>query len=87
MVPPFYCLGADWSPGVRISSVYLNKSEAHLMRTTFQKRQKEIKRLEKRKTKELKRIQRKMQKTAIKESGQDGTEVETPTPHENVGEA
>ena len=57
------------------------------MRTTFQKRQKEIKRLEKRKMKELKRIQRKMEKTAMKESGQDGTEIDAPLPRPDEGEA
>ena len=49
------------------------------MRTTFQKRQKEMKRLEKRKIKEQKRAQRKMEKIAIKESGRD-SENGAPTP-------
>jgi hypothetical protein len=57
------------------------------MRTTFQKRQKEIKRLEKRKMKELKRAQRKIKKTATKESGQDGTNIEAPMLHQDEGEA
>jgi hypothetical protein len=41
------------------------------MTTTFQKRQKEMKRMEKRKTKEEKRFQRKTDKTAPKEIGND----------------
>jgi hypothetical protein len=45
-----------------------------------QKRQKEIKRLEKRKMKEQKRAQRKMEKIAVKESGRDGPEIGAPTP-------
>jgi hypothetical protein len=57
------------------------------MRTTFQKRQKEIKRLEKRKIKELKRAQRKMERTAMKESGQGSTEIEAPSPRPDEGEA
>jgi hypothetical protein len=47
------------------------------MTTTFQKRQKEMKRLEKRKMKEEKRAQRKIEKVALKESGQDGPEIGT----------
>ena len=39
------------------------------MPTTFQKRQKEMKRIEKRKMKEEKRAERKLEKTAQKESG------------------
>ena len=39
------------------------------MTTTFQKRQKEMKRMEKRKMKEERRVQRKLDKTAEKESG------------------
>ena len=39
------------------------------MTTTFQKRQKEMKRIEKRKMKEEKRVQRKVEKIALKESG------------------
>jgi hypothetical protein len=57
------------------------------MRTTLQKRRKEIKRLEKRKMKELKRAQRKIKKTATKESGQDGTNIEAPMLHQDEGEA
>jgi hypothetical protein len=47
------------------------------MPTTFQKRQKEMKRTEKRKMKEEKRAQRKLEKLAQKESGQAGPEVAT----------
>lgn len=47
------------------------------MPTTFQKRQKEMKRNEKRKIKEEKRAQRKLEKLAQKESGQVGPEVAT----------
>ncbi len=45
------------------------------MPTTFQKRQKEMKRNEKRKMKEEKRVQRKIEKIALKESGQNGPEI------------
>jgi hypothetical protein len=45
------------------------------MPTTFQKRQKEMKRNEKRKMKEENRAQRKLEKIAKKESGQHGPEV------------
>jgi hypothetical protein len=45
------------------------------MTTTFQKRQKEMKRIEKRKMKEEKRVQRKVEKIALKESGQNGPEI------------
>ena len=47
------------------------------MTTTFQKRQKEMKRMEKRKMKEEKRAQRKIEKDALKESGQVGPEMGT----------
>jgi hypothetical protein len=47
------------------------------MTTTFQKRQKEMKRIEKRKMKEEKRVQRKVEKIALKESGQNGPEIGT----------
>jgi hypothetical protein len=47
------------------------------MTTTFQKRQKEMKRIEKRKMKEEKRAQRKIEKIALKESGQDGPQIGT----------
>ncbi|GAC1702941.1 MAG: hypothetical protein NVS9B4_09540 [Candidatus Acidiferrum sp.] len=40
------------------------------MTTTFQKRQKEMKRIEKRKMKEEKRAQRKVDKTTARESGE-----------------
>jgi hypothetical protein len=51
------------------------------MTTTFQKRQKEMKRLEKSKMKEAKRAQRKLERAAHKESGQVGPEIDT-TPRE-----
>jgi hypothetical protein len=51
--------------------------EENRMPTTFQKRQKEMKRNEKRKIKEEKRAQRKLEKLAQKESGQVGPEVAT----------
>jgi len=52
------------------------------MATTFQKRQKEMKRMEKRKMKEEKRAQRKIEKNALKESGQTGAEIATPAQEE-----
>jgi hypothetical protein len=48
------------------------------MTTTFQKRQKEMKRMEKRKMKEKKRVQRKLDKTAEKESGVSTEEILVP---------
>ena len=48
------------------------------MTTTFQKRQKEMKRMEKRKMKEEKRVQRKLDKTAEKESGVVTEEIMEP---------
>jgi hypothetical protein len=48
------------------------------MTTTFQKRQKEMKRMEKRKMKEEKRVQRKLDKTAEKESGVSTEEILVP---------
>ncbi|HET7259834.1 MAG TPA: hypothetical protein VFI75_08950 [Candidatus Acidoferrum sp.] len=48
------------------------------MTTTFQKRQKEMKRMEKRKMKEEKRAQRKLDKTAEKESGITTEEIMEP---------
>jgi hypothetical protein len=48
------------------------------MTTTFQKRQKEMKRMEKRKMKEEKRVQRKLDKTAEKESGVSTEEIMEP---------
>jgi hypothetical protein len=48
------------------------------MTTTFQKRQKEMKRMEKRKMKEEKRVQRKLDKTAEKESGISTEEILVP---------
>ncbi len=53
------------------------------MTTTFQKRQKEMKRLEKSKMKEAKRAQRKLDKAAQKESGQSGPEIDN-TPREEL---
>jgi hypothetical protein len=53
------------------------------MTTTFQKRQKEMKRLEKSKMKEAKRAQRKIEKAALKESGQSGPQIDT-TPRERL---
>ena len=51
------------------------------MTTTFQKRQKEMKRLEKSKMKEAKRAQRKLEKAAQKQAGLSGPQIET-TPAE-----
>jgi hypothetical protein len=48
------------------------------MTTTFQKRQKEMKRMEKRKMKEEKRVQRRLDKTAEKESGVSTEEILVP---------
>ena len=48
------------------------------MTTTFHKRQKEMKRMEKRKMKEEKRVQRKLDKTAEKESGVSTEEILVP---------
>ncbi|MGB8476955.1 MAG: hypothetical protein WCE61_22995 [Candidatus Acidiferrum sp.] len=48
------------------------------MTTTFQKRQKEMKRMEKRKMKEERRVQRKLDKTAEKESGTAVEEIMEP---------
>ena len=48
------------------------------MTTTFQKRQKDMKRMEKRKMKEEKRVQRKLDKTAEKESGVSTEEILVP---------
>ncbi len=50
------------------------------MTTTFQKRQKEMKRMEKSKMKEAKRVQRKLEKAALKEAGQNGPEIDTTPP-------
>jgi hypothetical protein len=47
------------------------------MPTTFQKRQKELKRLEKSKMKEAKRAQRKLERAAQKEAGQIGPQIDT----------
>ncbi len=48
------------------------------MTTTFQKRQKEMKRMEKRKMKEEKRVQRKLDKTTERESGGTTEEIMEP---------
>ena len=52
------------------------------MPTTFQKRQKELKRLEKSKMKEAKRAQRKLERAAQKEAGQSGPQIDTTPPPE-----
>jgi hypothetical protein len=57
------------------------------MPTTFQKRQKEMKRNEKRKMKEEKRAQRKIEKIALKESGQNGPEIGSAPTVEDAPEA
>ncbi|HEY2459520.1 MAG TPA: hypothetical protein VGI16_01875 [Candidatus Acidoferrum sp.] len=51
------------------------------MTTTFQKRQKEMKRQEKRKMKEEKMAQRKLEKSTNKEPGEGGPEIDY-TPRE-----
>jgi hypothetical protein len=53
------------------------------MTTTFQKRQKEMKRLEKSKMKEARRAQRKLEKAAQKQSGQIGPQIDM-TPREEL---
>jgi hypothetical protein len=63
---------------VRARCVGPHSSQGEAMPTTFQKRQKEMKRNEKRKMKEEKRAQRKLEKIANKESGQHGPEVAEP---------
>ena len=55
------------------------------MATTFQKRQKEMKRLEKRKMKEEKRAQRKMERDALKESGHVADDEQTISPTDENG--
>jgi hypothetical protein len=47
------------------------------MATTFQKRQKEMKRMEKRKMKEEKRAQRKLEKNAVREAEHTAPETDT----------
>jgi hypothetical protein len=54
------------------------------MPTTFQKRQKEMKRNDKRKMKEEKRAQRKIEKAAQKEAGHSGPEIESLPIEEDV---
>ena len=50
------------------------------MATTFQKRQKEMKRMERRKMKEEQRAQRKAEKDAAKEAGvEDNSDIATPS--------
>ena len=51
------------------------------MTTTFQKRQKEMKRLEKSKMKEAKRAQRKLDKAAQRQAGISGPQIDS-TPAE-----
>ena len=53
------------------------------MTTTFQKRQKEMKRLEKSKMKEAKRAQRKLERAAQKQAGQVRPEIDM-TPREEL---
>jgi hypothetical protein len=53
------------------------------MATTFQKRQKEMKRQEKSKMKEAKRAQRKLEKAAQKEAGHSGPEIDN-SPREEL---
>jgi hypothetical protein len=65
----------DFAYGLRSRDLHF--VEENRMPTTFQKRQKEMKRTEKRKMKEEKRAQRKQEKLAQKESGQTGPEVAT----------
>ncbi|MGB7728656.1 MAG: hypothetical protein WBL50_11525 [Candidatus Acidiferrum sp.] len=48
------------------------------MAITFQKRQKEMKRLEKRREKEERRAQKKLEKRAKDQAIADGTAIETP---------
>jgi hypothetical protein len=54
----------------------LRQLQGETLTTTFQKRQKEMKRIEKSKMKEAKRAQRKLDKAAQKESGQVGPEID-----------
>src|SRR5205814_9212618 len=59
----------------RLACPHFIQGEA--MPTTFQKRQKEMKRNDKRKLKEEKRAQRKLEKAAQKEAGHSGPEIES----------
>lgn len=52
------------------------------MTTTFQKRQKEMKRLERSKMKEAKRAQRKLEKAAQKQAGISGPQIDTTPPEQ-----
>ena len=56
----------------------MQRLRGEAMTTTFQKRQKEMKRMEKRKMKEEKRVQRKLDKTAERESGTTTEEIMEP---------
>jgi hypothetical protein len=58
-----------WTAGTRALAALC--CEERLMTTTFQKRQKEMKRIEKRKMKEEKRAQRKLDKTTTTEVAYD----------------
>src|SRR2546421_13047368 len=64
---PFPWMG--WTAGTRALAALCCKER--LMTTTFQKRQKEMKRIEKRKMKEEKRAQRKLDKTNAPEAEHD----------------
>ena len=63
----------------RITSV-----EEQLLTTTFLKRQKEMKRVEKSKMKEQQRAQRKLDKAAKKDSGQSGPEIDMNPPELDI---
>jgi hypothetical protein len=67
-------LDAPFTSPARLAGAHFFQGET--MPTTFQKRQKEMKRNDKRKLKEEKRAQRKLEKAAQKESGQSGPEIE-----------
>lgn len=55
------------------------------MPITFQKRQKEMKRLEKQKMKEERRAQRKLEKQAKAQETSEGAPIEAVNPEENAG--
>jgi hypothetical protein len=71
---------------VRVRFADPHSSQGEAMPTTFQKRQKEMKRNEKRKMKEEKREQRKLEKIANKESGQSGPEMGEPITDDDQGQ-
>lgn len=58
--------------------------EEQLLTTTFLKRQKEMKRVEKSKMKEQQRAQRKLDKAAKKDSGQSGPEIDMNPPELDI---